>query len=63
MKRLLYILIILMCLPAKAEKPYSRDLDKIFSRLDEVISRSDEYREQKENRIKELRERLEGRTS
>ena len=63
MKRLLYILIILMCLPAKAEKPYSRNLDKIFSRLDEVISRSDEYREQKENRIKELRERLEGRTS
>lgn len=60
MKRLLFILIILLCLPIRAEKNYSSELEKIFSRLDEVIANREVYREQKEERIRELKERLEG---
>lgn len=63
MKYFYLILIVILCIPAKAKVGYSRELEEIFTRLDKVVAQHDDYRIEKERRISKLRGKLEGRTS
>lgn len=63
MRYLLLVFLSIVYIHLDAKSLYNRDLDEIFSRLDDAVSRHDEYREQKEERIAKMRERMSGRTS
>ena len=51
------------CLPAQSEISYSRELEEIFSKLDDMILRREEFRLKKEERIKMIRNRMDMRSS
>lgn len=63
MRYLLLVFLSIVYIHLDAKSLYNRDLDEIFSRLDDAVSRHDEYREQKEERIAKMHERMSGRTS
>lgn len=58
MRYLLVVFLALLPFSVTAQENYSRELKEIFSRLDEVVSRHDMYRDQKEERISRLKESL-----
>ena len=62
-KYLLFLFALNVCLSAQAEISYSRELEEIFSKLDNMILQREEYRLKKEERIKMLRNRMDMRAS
>ena len=62
-KYLLFLFALNVCLSAQAEISYSRELEEIFSKLDNMILQREEYRLKKEERIKMLRNRIDMRAS
>lgn len=63
MRCILLIISFLFCLPIHSEVTYSRELEEIFSKLDEMILRREEYREMKEERIQRLRKQFNSQSS
>lgn len=63
MKYILLIISFLFCLPMYPEVSYSRELEEIFSKLDNMILQREEYRLKKEERIEMLRNRIDMRAS
>ncbi len=55
MKYLIPFILLCFCIPVHPEITYSRELQDIFSKLDDVILRQEEYRDMKEGRIQRLR--------
>lgn len=63
MRYILLIISFLFCLPIYSEVSYSRELEEIFSKLDEMILRREEYREMKEERIRILQKQFNNQVS
>lgn len=63
MKYILLIISFLFCLPMYPEVSYSRELEEIFSKLDNMILQREDYRLKKEERINMLRSRMDMRAS
>lgn len=63
MRYFFVVLLAFLSFPVMAQTSYSRELEEIFSRLDEVVSQHDMYRIQKEERISRLKESLGERNS
>ena len=63
MRYILLIISFLFCLPIYSEVSYSRELEEIFSKLDEMILRREEYREMKEERIRMLQKQFNNQVS
>lgn len=63
MKYILLIISFLFCLPMYPKVSYSRELEEIFSKLDNMILQREEYRLKKEERIKMLQNRIDMRAS
>lgn len=62
-KHLILLFSLCFCLPAQSEISYSRELEEIFSKLDDMILRREEFRLKKEERIKMIRNRMDMRSS
>lgn len=63
MRYILLIISFLFCLPIYSEVSYSRELEEIFSKLDEMILRREEYRGMKEERIRMLQKQFNNQVS
>ena len=63
MRYILLIISFLFCLPIYSEVSYSRELEEIFSKLDEMILRREEYQEMKEERIRMLQKQFNNQVS
>ena len=63
MRYILLIISFLFCLPMYPEVSYSRELEEIFSKLDEMILRREEYRGMKEERIRMLQKQFNNQVS
>ena len=63
MRYILLIISFLFCLPIYSDVSYSRELEEIFSKLDEMILRREEYRGMKEERIRMLQKQFNNQVS
>lgn len=63
MKHIFILILLCLCIPLQADVSYSRELETIFSQLDEMILRGEEFREMKEERIQRLRKQFNSQSS